>query len=1577
MNFKLSASGKMTVTLMIALTSSTVLAAPGIVAAGDAQHLPEVNTARNGALVVNIVAPNASGLSHNQYKNYNVNTSGAVLNNSTSAGQSVLAGQLQANGYLHGQAASIILNEVISRNPSLLLGAQEIFGMAADYVLANPNGITCDGCGFINTNTTTLAVATPLLKLGAIDGYSTTNNSNSLSIGNAGLHANQVLQLIAPTINSRGAVTAQQSITAITGQNIVDQDAQLVKADTFTESALDSYYLGSMQAGKIKIVNTAAGSGVNLGGNMTASAGIDVDAAGDLGIEAAKLRGDDINLTADTLRTKGKIITEQSDKDGDENYKNYRGAIDVNQKETHEKLIQTEIEGKNITLVAAQENHISATDISGDTINLTGGSLVVDGQKTTQTAEHTDNRWYYSWVQNKSEKDVQEQQHGSRLNATKNITMTAEQGDLSVSGAQIHAQDGISLTSQQDILMQGLVADESHNNKTYHKNHTAKLLTGTQESNESKQILTASELSTAGSVQMTAGGNITTQATQINAGDDLTVQAEQTLTVGVQQTGSDHLNSDNKKYWGGIGGGSNNSDKHSEQNSHASVFQAGGEITIAADAGVQITGSQVKADQGGVIHASEGEIVINNTINTSTDSNSSRNGTIFNITNRSGKSDQQVDKVSGSEVVAETSLDIVSGRDVTVKASSVDTDGSLNITSDGDINIGGAADKTHVVEEKTSLNATGYAEKDGNKQYKVGFDITHNSDNTDQTSTQLAGSTVTGGDVNLHAADTVSVTGSDLNTTDGDATVSAKNVEFLAGEDTTVTDHENTSAGGGLYFSGGIEKGRVAAKVDYTKDQLDSTQSTAKVSHTDIAGDLNVHATEKVTQQGTQHDVAGTYRVSADELDNLAAEDSLTETNKTLNVGVEVGVEANYAGVTKPIEGAIETLTQLDVKGSAEAIVGAAKDIVGVGKELVDNKGKPSWSQAAKVGDSVNTVLDQDLPGKVEKATGAIKEIGGAIKDLAKADFAMPEAGVDVGTKVTNNQSDSHSTQAQTTQIKGGNIEINVANKLHDQGTDYQTSDGSIEIRAREHQSEAAFSTSESNSSEISGGGAVQVATSTGHDIKVGVQGNGSNKQHQQQSKTAQVGHITAQNGVNIQVEEDASYQGTHFDGGQGKAQISAGNDLTVEQATNSSSDTGRDFDLAITAKVGVTPNAKDLGGSIKGGYANNADSTTEGVVSEINGQGGVELNAGRDLTLQGSQVGSQIDSGSESTGQQAGSVNIAANGKVDISAATATESHEKGSYAGNLNIGGGQSKGNESSVNKGNLGIGVDLSHSANAQLKETGAVIASQGDVSVTAGAEHEQAVSLKGTQIDGQHVAINADKGGVVIASADDETHGSGWNAGLNLSGNMASTTAKTEVANAADGKAAAPKLGGAIGLKGGYEKQDSQHYDNSRISGTDVNIDSAKDLTLTGANVSGLQVTANVSGDLQLDSQLTHDSSYKVDLQTGIEKKSDAAPNKNSVMQNIAKDIQLKGEYEYADSDAVKVESSISGEQGVTLNVAGDTQLTSSDISSEMGNVALNTRHQTSQELKENQQDGKFGGDLGRMIRGYFGRNQDKS
>ena len=60
-----------------------------------------------------------------------------------------------------GASANIILNEVTSTNRSRLEGFQEVAGDRADLILANPNGITCRGCGFINTPRATLSTGQP------------------------------------------------------------------------------------------------------------------------------------------------------------------------------------------------------------------------------------------------------------------------------------------------------------------------------------------------------------------------------------------------------------------------------------------------------------------------------------------------------------------------------------------------------------------------------------------------------------------------------------------------------------------------------------------------------------------------------------------------------------------------------------------------------------------------------------------------------------------------------------------------------------------------------------------------------------------------------------------------------------------------------------------------------------------------------------------------------------------------------------------------------------------------------------------------------------------------------------------------------------------------------------------------------------------------------------------------------------------------------------------------------------------------------------------------------------------------
>ncbi|MDE1495310.1 filamentous hemagglutinin N-terminal domain-containing protein [Xenorhabdus bovienii] len=111
--------------------------------------------------VVNIAAPNNAGISHNTYKEFNTDTQGAVLNNATQAVNSQLAGQINANTNLQGEAAQLIINEVTGSSRSELLGQLEVAGHKANVMIANPNGITCDGCGFINTSGAVLTTGKP------------------------------------------------------------------------------------------------------------------------------------------------------------------------------------------------------------------------------------------------------------------------------------------------------------------------------------------------------------------------------------------------------------------------------------------------------------------------------------------------------------------------------------------------------------------------------------------------------------------------------------------------------------------------------------------------------------------------------------------------------------------------------------------------------------------------------------------------------------------------------------------------------------------------------------------------------------------------------------------------------------------------------------------------------------------------------------------------------------------------------------------------------------------------------------------------------------------------------------------------------------------------------------------------------------------------------------------------------------------------------------------------------------------------------------------------------------------------
>ena len=105
--------------------------------------------------------------------------------------------------------------------------------------------------------------------------------------------------------------------------------------------------------------------------------------------------------------------------------------------------------------------------------------------------------------------------------------------------------------------------------------------------------------------------------------------------------------------------------------------------------------------------------------------------------------------------------------------------------------------------------------------------------------------------------------GSKLVTTQGDASISGDNVAFLAADNKTTSDTEKTKIGGGVYYTGGIDKVGSGIEGGYENSKTHSQSSKAVTSGSDIAGNLTINAKDKLTQQGAQHQVGGKYQENA------------------------------------------------------------------------------------------------------------------------------------------------------------------------------------------------------------------------------------------------------------------------------------------------------------------------------------------------------------------------------------------------------------------------------------------------------------------------------------------------------------------------------------------------------------------------------------------------------------------------------------------------------------------------------------------------------------------------------------------
>ncbi|HGM5550813.1 TPA: hemagglutinin repeat-containing protein [Pseudomonas putida] len=388
--------------------------ADGIVVANPNTAL---DRAGNGVPIINIATPNGSGLSHNQFHDYNVGAQGVILNNgSAQTSNTQLAGHIIGNPNLKNSgSAQAILNEVISGNPSQLRGYTEVAGQSARVIVANPYGITCNGCGFINAPRVTLTTGKPVLDgAGRLDRFQV--DQGSVAIEGTGLNATNVdrFEIITRTAKINAEIQAK-NLTIVAGRN--DVNAQTLNATVRADDgsakpqlAIDSSALGGMYAGAIKLVGTEAGVGVKLDGKLIASGGdiqldangqlslADTSATGAVNVKAASLdaqgpvyagtalnvqtqgnltnrqtlaAGDSINLSAGGQLTNAGVIEAGVNADGS---RNANGDLSLSA-QSLDNSGKSLIASRNLTVSTAQTLSNQGGTLSGQTTAITAGTL--------------------------------------------------------------------------------------------------------------------------------------------------------------------------------------------------------------------------------------------------------------------------------------------------------------------------------------------------------------------------------------------------------------------------------------------------------------------------------------------------------------------------------------------------------------------------------------------------------------------------------------------------------------------------------------------------------------------------------------------------------------------------------------------------------------------------------------------------------------------------------------------------------------------------------------------------------------------------------------------------------------------------------------------------------------------------------------------------------------------------------------------------------------------------------------------------------------------------------------------------
>lgn len=1018
------------------LTPYISLADNGLQAIAGVGGTPLISD-QHGVPVIDIVAPNANGLSHNQFLDYNVNKPGVVLNNALQAGQSQLAGALAANPQFQGQAASTILNEVISRNASRIEGAQEIFGRPADYILANPNGITLNGGSFINTTRAGFLVGNAEVDEQRIKHLDTRNATGTLQILAGGQsNLDGALDLLAPRIESQGPLTARDDLNLTVGRNLVrSTDRQVIEHLAAPAGSVDASLFGAMQAGRIRILSTAEGAGVRMGASqLNAREGISIDSKGMLDI-------------AGTAQQRSVLNTEQ-------------GAV---------------------TLNAADDLNLTAVEVKAQQIQAKAGkNLTLDTkvkESLNRDRENRENKWWFVTTEtyNRETTRTDREHLGSRLQASQNISLQAGK-DIKLVAATLQATGDLTVHAGDALTITAGIDSQQIDEQVRHRKH---LWRGDQDSSRYQESAKASALS-GQQIALSSGGLTQVLGSTLNSAGDITVKAGAVEVAEVSLKNTQSVTDYKGDLVSGTFFGKNGQSDGNGQTASGSLVQAGGALTVVADE-VQIKGSKVNSQGDALVVSEKGLLTVEAAHSESSLSQRENDSKLFGLIAEKTERQEQRKDVLISDLASDTNLRLASADELKVIGAKVTAKQQLQLEAKKEITVS-AAEQLHTVttqQQKKGFTASASQTQDAgdgkpdSRQYSasIGYDVKQ-TDRT-QTDKKQVASVLGGGQVQIKSQSDVSIEGSNVSATDGDLQIDAKNVNFVALHDEQSQQTSTTQSGGGLKVSGGMDNLGSAFEGHHQQKLLEERSTQAQRSNLTASGNLRV-TTGTLINEAAKLTAGQTLEISADTLENRSVDDTQASKLTEKNWQASLGASVVYRDLTRPIENMIlgkeaSRFQQASVEDAMAApTLGAELDVKHLNREATQQTTTAQVAEltAGSINIKTNTLDDTGTQYRAEQgplsiaaqshrfaaaqdtSTSSVRRL-----DVDTALRAETSTGSDINLRLSGKGGSMQSDELKQTARPGSlygqsGIQIQLGGDGRYEGTRFDAGDGSLKLLA-------------------------------------------------------------------------------------------------------------------------------------------------------------------------------------------------------------------------------------------------------------------------------------------------------------------------------------------------------------------------------------------------------------------------------------------------------------------------------------------------------------------------------------------------